>query len=111
MAPGDRAHSRAVEVPVEYVPFYQKVIIRQANRANRPVFVATNLLESMVTNRRPTIAEVNGRHAERLHERSDPLHQESSCVAPRGRNPSRRDGAGVARRRESHGGPDAFRAG
>jgi pyruvate kinase len=47
------------EVPVEYVPFYQKVIIRQANRANRPVFVATNLLESMVTNRRPTIAEVN----------------------------------------------------
>jgi pyruvate kinase len=47
------------EIPVEYVPFYQKVIIRQANRANRPVFVATNLLESMVTNRRPTIAEVN----------------------------------------------------
>jgi pyruvate kinase len=47
------------EVPVEYVPFYQKVIIRQANRANRPVFVATNLLESMVTGRRPTVAEVN----------------------------------------------------
>ena len=47
------------EVPVEYVPFYQKAIIRQANRWNRPVYVATNLLESMVTSRRPTIAEMN----------------------------------------------------
>jgi len=47
------------EVPVEYVPFYQKVIVRHANRANRPVFVATNLLESMITNSRPTVAEVN----------------------------------------------------
>jgi pyruvate kinase len=47
------------EVPLEYVPFYQKVIVRQANRANRPVYVATNLLESMVTNRRPTLAEAN----------------------------------------------------
>jgi pyruvate kinase len=47
------------ELPLEYVPFYQKVIVQQANRANRPVFVATNLLESMVTNRRPTLAEAN----------------------------------------------------
>ena len=47
------------EVPVEYVPFYQKAIVRQANRWNRPVYVATNLLESMVTNRKPTIAEMN----------------------------------------------------
>ena len=47
------------EVPLEFVPFYQKVIVRQANRANRPVFVATNLLESMVTNRRATVAEAN----------------------------------------------------
>jgi pyruvate kinase len=47
------------EVPVEYVPFYQKAIVRQANRWNRPVYVATNLLESMVVNRQPTIAEMN----------------------------------------------------
>ena len=47
------------EVPVEYVPFYQKAIVRQANRWNRPVYVATNLLESMVTSRKPTIAEMN----------------------------------------------------
>jgi len=47
------------EVPLEYVPFYQKVVVRRANRWNTPVFVATNLLESMVTNRRPTVAEAN----------------------------------------------------
>jgi pyruvate kinase len=47
------------EVPLEHVPFYQKVIVRQANRWSRPVMVATNLLESMVTNRKPTVAEVN----------------------------------------------------
>jgi pyruvate kinase len=47
------------EVPIEYVPFYQKAIVRRANRWRRPVFVATNLLESMVTNHNPTVAEVN----------------------------------------------------
>jgi pyruvate kinase len=47
------------EVPLEQVPFYQKAIVRRANRWNRQVFVATNLLESMITNRRPTIAEAN----------------------------------------------------
>ena len=47
------------EVPLENVPFYQKAIVRQANRANTPVYVATNLLESMVEHRRATVAEVN----------------------------------------------------
>jgi pyruvate kinase len=47
------------EVALEHVPYYQKAIVRRANRWNRQVFVATNLLESMITNRRPTIAEAN----------------------------------------------------
>jgi pyruvate kinase len=47
------------EIPVEYVPYYQKAIVRQANRWNTPCYVATNLLESMVTNRKATIAEMN----------------------------------------------------
>jgi pyruvate kinase len=47
------------EVPLAHVPMHQKEIIRRANAANTPVFVATNLLESMVANRRPTIAEAN----------------------------------------------------
>jgi pyruvate kinase len=47
------------EIPLEYVPYYQKAIARRANRWNRSVFVATNLLESMITNKQPTIAEAN----------------------------------------------------
>jgi pyruvate kinase len=47
------------EVPLELVPFYQKVIVRQANRWHKPAYVATNLLESMVNNRKPTVAEAN----------------------------------------------------
>ena len=47
------------EVPIEHVPIYQKHIIRRANTWNKPVFVATNLLESMIRNRRPTVAEAN----------------------------------------------------
>jgi pyruvate kinase len=47
------------EIPLEHVPFYQKVVVRQANRWHRPVFVATNLLESMVTGRRATVAEAD----------------------------------------------------
>lgn len=47
------------EVPVEEVPYYQKAIVRRANRWHKPLYVATNLLESMVVNKRPTVAEVN----------------------------------------------------
>ena len=47
------------EVPFELVPYVQKTIIRHANRWNRRVYVATNLLESMVTGRVPSIAESN----------------------------------------------------
>lgn len=47
------------EIPFEDVPYYQKAIVRRANRWNRPLYVATNLLESMITNHAPTIAEAN----------------------------------------------------
>jgi len=47
------------EVPIEQIPRLQKDIIGSANRAGRPVYVATNLLESMVSQPTPTRAEVN----------------------------------------------------
>ncbi len=47
------------EVPLENIPFLQKAIIRKGNFANKPVHVATNLLESMIVNRKPTRAELN----------------------------------------------------
>jgi ATP sulfurylase len=47
------------EVPLENLPLLQKAIIRKANIAKTPVNVATNLLESMIVNRKPTRAELN----------------------------------------------------
>jgi sulfate adenylyltransferase len=47
------------EVPLENIPLLQKAIIRKANLAKVPVNVATNLLESMIVNRKPTRAELN----------------------------------------------------
>ena len=47
------------EVPIHTIPKMQKYIIKQALTKKTPVYVATNLLESMVTKREPTRAEVN----------------------------------------------------
>jgi pyruvate kinase len=49
----------SLEIPLEEVPFYQKALIRRTNLWSKPVYVATNLLESMIVNRRPTVAEAN----------------------------------------------------
>ena len=47
-----------VEVPLEEVPAIQGQIIDRCRKASRPVIVATQMLESMMSNRRPTRAEV-----------------------------------------------------
>ena len=47
------------EIPFENIPFLQKMIINKAKDFNKDVYVATNLLESMMTNSKPTRAEVN----------------------------------------------------
>jgi len=46
-----------VETSVELVPVYQKQIIEQANEAGKLVITATQMLQSMVSNPRPTRAE------------------------------------------------------
>ena len=46
------------EIPLEEIPFVQKMIIEKANAAGKPVIVATQMLLSMTEHEEPTRAEV-----------------------------------------------------
>src|SRR5690606_1152012 len=48
-----------VELPMELVPQTQKMLIGKAKLARKPVIVATQMMESMITSLTPTRAEVN----------------------------------------------------
>jgi pyruvate kinase len=47
------------EIPIEKIPFTQKIILHKASRGQTGVFVATNLLETMIEKKKPTRAEVH----------------------------------------------------
>lgn len=48
-----------VEIPMQDVPLVQKEIVQKAQAASKPVIIATQMMESMITNITPTRAEVN----------------------------------------------------
>jgi pyruvate kinase len=48
-----------VEVPMQQVPVIQKMIVRKCLEQSKPVIIATQMMESMITNISPSRAEVN----------------------------------------------------
>ncbi len=48
-----------VEIPPEDVPSVQKRVVRQVRERGKPIVVATQMLESMISNARPTRAEAS----------------------------------------------------
>ncbi|MCF8464513.1 MAG: pyruvate kinase [Flavobacteriales bacterium] len=48
-----------VEIPMQEVPVVQKTIVKKCINESKPVIIATQMMESMITNPAPTRAEVN----------------------------------------------------
>jgi len=48
-----------VEMPFDEVPLFQKQIVEKCIRQSKPVIIATQMMESMISNFRPTRAEAN----------------------------------------------------
>lgn len=48
-----------VEIPMENVPLIQKMLVKKCLEASKPIIIATQMMESMITNYNATRAEVN----------------------------------------------------
>ena len=48
-----------VELPMEELPLIQKILVKKCMAASKPVIIATQMMESMITSPKPTRAEAN----------------------------------------------------
>mgnify|MGYP003325066190 CR=1 FL=1 len=48
-----------IEIPAEEVPLHQKILVKKAKEARKPIIVATQMMESMIEEPVPTRAEVS----------------------------------------------------
>lgn len=61
-----------VEIPMEEVPIYQKKFIKKTKKNGKPVITATQMLETMINQPRPTRAEVS--------DVANAIFDETSCI-------------------------------